>query len=275
MLAKALAHESGACFINLHISTITEKWYGDSNKLVSAVFSLARKLQPSIVFIDEIDAVLGQRRSGEHEASGMVKAEFMTQWDGLTSATRSGSGDPQRICILGATNRIQDIDEAILRRMPKKFPVALPNASQRANIFDLILRGTHIDEPNFDRDYIVRLSAGMSGSDIKEACRDAAMGPVREYIRKMKKEGRLRQGVNPGDVRGLRTEDFFGRGRGLREVDELDEVLDEVVGGKEGAAARRIHTTEESDASSSDTTESAEDKFRDSAYHDVEGARVR
>lgn len=75
MLAKALARESGACFINLHISTLTEKWYGDSNKLVSAVFSLARKLQPSIVFIDEIDAVLGQRRSGEHEASGMVKAE--------------------------------------------------------------------------------------------------------------------------------------------------------------------------------------------------------
>lgn len=75
MLAKALAHESGACFINLHISTLTEKWYGDSNKLVNAVFSLARKLQPTIVFIDEIDAVLGQRRSGEHEASGMVKAE--------------------------------------------------------------------------------------------------------------------------------------------------------------------------------------------------------
>lgn len=77
MLAKALAHESGACFINLHISTLTEKWYGDSNKLVSAVFSLARKLQPSIVFIDEIDAVLGQRRSAEHEASGMVKAEYV------------------------------------------------------------------------------------------------------------------------------------------------------------------------------------------------------
>ena len=61
MLAKALARESGACFINLHISTLTEKWYGDSNKLVSAVFTLARKLQPTIVFIDEIDAVLRSR----------------------------------------------------------------------------------------------------------------------------------------------------------------------------------------------------------------------
>lgn len=75
MLAKAVAHESGASFINLHISTLTEKWYGDSNKLVRAVFSLALKLQPAIIFIDEIDAVLGTRRSGEHEASGMVKAE--------------------------------------------------------------------------------------------------------------------------------------------------------------------------------------------------------
>ena len=75
MLAKALAHESGASFINLHISTMTEKWYGDSNKIVRAVFSLARKMQPAIIFIDEIDAVLGTRRSGEHEASGMVKAE--------------------------------------------------------------------------------------------------------------------------------------------------------------------------------------------------------
>lgn len=75
MLAKALAHESGASFINLHISTLTEKWYGDSNKLVRAVFSLAHKLQPAIIFIDEIDAVLGTRHSGEHEASGMVKAE--------------------------------------------------------------------------------------------------------------------------------------------------------------------------------------------------------
>lgn len=75
MLAKAVAHESGASFINLHISTMTEKWYGDSNKIVRAVFSLARKMQPAIIFIDEIDAVLGTRRSGEHEASGMVKAE--------------------------------------------------------------------------------------------------------------------------------------------------------------------------------------------------------
>ncbi|CAN9109216.1 unnamed protein product [Alternaria alternata] len=268
MLAKALAHESGACFINLHISTLTEKWYGDSNKLVNAVFSLARKLQPSIVFIDEIDAVLGQRRSGEHEASGMVKAEFMTHWDGLASSTSSGTSTPQRICILGATNRIQDIDEAILRRMPKKFPVALPSATQRHNIFSLILRGTKIDHQNFDLNYLVRVSAGMSGSDIKEACRDAAMGPVREYIRRKKADGTLKssKGMAQGDVRGLRTEDFFGRGKGLREMESVDDTREEM----NARVRSTVHTTSEEsvseEASSSESTASGEDRFRDSAY---------
>ncbi|XMA16294.1 hypothetical protein WAI453_009085 [Rhynchosporium graminicola] len=209
MLAKALAHESGACFINLHISTLTEKWYGDSNKLVRAVFSLARKLQPVIVFIDEIDAVLGQRRSGEHEASGMVKAEFMTLWDGLTSSNEVGL--PARIMILGATNRIQDIDEAILRRMPKKFPVSLPTNSQRRRILKLILKDTKTDPDHFDLEYLSRVMAGMSGSDIKEACRDAAMVPVREFIKEQRERGVAISGVRTESVRGVRTEDFFGR----------------------------------------------------------------
>ncbi|OTB03316.1 hypothetical protein M426DRAFT_321885 [Hypoxylon sp. CI-4A] len=208
MLAKAVAHESGASFINLHISTLTEKWYGDSNKLVRAVFSLARKLQPAIIFIDEIDAVLGTRRSGEHEASGMVKAEFMTLWDGLTSANTQGL--PARIVVLGATNRIHDIDEAILRRMPKKFPVSLPDKNQRLRILQLVLKDTKTD-PNFNVEYIARVTAGMSGSDIKEACRDAAMAPVREYIREHRASGSSMSAIDPSRVRGIRTEDFFGR----------------------------------------------------------------
>lgn len=214
MLAKALAHESRATFVNLHISTLTEKWYGDSNKLVNAVFSLARKLQPSIVFIDEIDAVLGTRRSGEHEASGMVKAEFMTHWDGLTSA--DASGEPQRILLLGATNRIQDIDEAILRRMPKKFSVSLPSPSQRMRILGLVLKDTRVDKADFDLEYLVKISAGMSGSDIKEACRDAAMVPVRELIRKKKASGGQMEALNANQVRGLRTSDFFGSAGGAK-----------------------------------------------------------
>ncbi|PHH68886.1 hypothetical protein CDD83_5893 [Cordyceps sp. RAO-2017] len=210
MLAKALAHESGASFINLHISTMTEKWYGDSNKIVRAVFSLARKMQPAIIFIDEIDAILGTRKSGEHEASGMVKAEFMTLWDGLTSANSSGM--PAQIVVLGATNRVDEIDEAILRRMPKKFSISLPGQEQRRRILHLILQDTRKDEENFDIDYVSELTAGMSGSDIKEACRDAALAPVREYLKKV--QGcRGSTEIDPTQVRGIQTSDFIQRER--------------------------------------------------------------
>lgn len=133
----------------------------------------------------------------------------MTLWDGLTSA--NDLGIPDRIMILGATNRIQDIDEAILRRMPKKFPVSLPSNSQRKRILKLILKDTKTDSEHFDIDYLTRVMAGMSGSDIKEACRDAAMVPVREFIREQRERGVTMAGVKAENVRGIRTEDFFGR----------------------------------------------------------------
>lgn len=251
MLAKALAKESEACFINLHISTLTEKWYGDSNKMVNAVFSLAKKLQPCIIFIDEIDAVLRQRSAQDHEASAMVKAEFMTHWDGLLTSTphksNSGggptssststpgstpdlSGNPDdlssdgtpRIMVLGATNRVNDIDEAILRRLPKKFHIPLPDASQRKRILQLVLQGTKLDL-SFDYDELVRQTFGFSGSDLKEACRDAAMVPLRELIRR-RRAAESREGEKDGErggeeddlehPRGVRNSDFFRKESG-------------------------------------------------------------
>ena len=156
MLAKALAKESGATFINIAASVLTNKWFGESNKLVAGLFSLARKTQPSIIFIDEIDSFLRERTKVDHEATAMMKAEFMTcvsafvlfcfvmilashvhrsLWDGLLSGS-------DRILILGATNRIQDIDTAFLRRMPRQFTLPLPNASQREKILSLVSRPT-------------------------------------------------------------------------------------------------------------------------------------
>ncbi|RMZ87636.1 hypothetical protein DV736_g5144, partial [Chaetothyriales sp. CBS 134916] len=251
MLAKALARESGACFINLHISTLTEKWFGDSNKLVNAVFTLARKLEPTIVFIDEIDAVLGTRRSGEHEASGMVKAEFMTHWDGLAST--NAAGQAQRILILGATNRIQDIDDAILRRMPKKFPVGLPTTSQRLKILKIILKDTNLDKEHFDMAYLSRVMAGMSGSEIKEACRDAAMIPVREMIKAQRDQGQSMKQLQPGQVRALRTDDFFmqarkaAAGKKQQEQEEPDD--------REWSTASPSQHSAESEGEMGDTTE--------------------
>ncbi|KAG8929045.1 exosome nuclease subunit [Tulasnella sp. 417] len=84
MLAKALAKESGATFINITASVIQDKWFGESNKLVAGLFSLARKLQPCIIFIDEIDSFLRERSRGDHEVTAMMKAEFMTCVSGST-----------------------------------------------------------------------------------------------------------------------------------------------------------------------------------------------
>ncbi|CAB4399997.1 AAA-domain-containing protein [Rhizophagus irregularis] len=204
MLAKALARESGATFINLHVSTLTDKWFGESNKLVSAVFSVAKKLEPCIIFIDEIDAFLRERRSSDHEVTGMMKAEFMSLWDGLTT------DDSVRIIVLGATNRPNDIDYAILRRMPKRFAISLPNEEQRKNILDIMLQDQHL-ENNFDIGKLVAKTANFSGSDLKEACRNAAMIPIREYMRSHSTSDGDLTDIDPDkvNIRPMRLSDFF------------------------------------------------------------------
>jgi len=167
----------------------------------------------------------------------MVKAEFMTHWDGLLSSSPT-TGNASQILILGATNRIQDIDEAILRRMPKKFPINLPSAPQRQRILLLILKDTKLS-PNFDMEELVRKTAGMSGSDLTEACRDAAMVPIREYIRsftgdegKRRLEAGGRGGISRDEVRGVENSDFFRKGTGGRRPveDEVMEGFERAVG---------------------------------------------
>ncbi|KAJ2860472.1 mitochondrial dynamin GTPase Msp1 [Coemansia erecta] len=176
MMAKALAKESGAVFINIHLSTLQDKWFGESNRLIRAVFSLAEKLQPAIIFIDEIDAFLRTRATTEHEVSSTMKAEFMTLWDGLTSAEGS------RVVVLGATNRPNDIDSAILRRMPKRLYIKPPGPEQRRQILQIMLESADLEQ-GFAFEKLVSATNGMSGSDLKEMCRNAAIKPLREYIR--------------------------------------------------------------------------------------------
>ncbi|TBU23045.1 AAA-domain-containing protein [Dichomitus squalens] len=203
MLAKALAKESGATFINIAASVLTNKWYGESNKLVAGLFSLARKAQPSIVFIDEIDSFLRERTKGDHEVTGMMKAEFMTLWDGLTSGS-------DRILILGATNRPNDIDSAILRRMPKRFSIGLPDVEQRHKILTLMLKDTTLEQ-GFSIRLLAEQSEGLSGSDLKELCRNAAMRPMREFMREANGDHeKLALCEKEGfELRPLTLDDFF------------------------------------------------------------------
>ncbi|SCU90701.1 LANO_0D09670g1_1 [Lachancea nothofagi CBS 11611] len=203
MVAKALAKESGATFVSLRMSSILDKWYGESNKIVDAVFSLANKIQPCIVFIDEIDSFLRERASSDHEVTAMLKAEFMTLWDGLTSNGR--------ILVLGATNRMTDIDSAFLRRLPKRFAIPLPGPQERRQILTILLQGSELDSEKFDLGAIVAATRNMSGSDLKELCRDAALNAAREYIRQKRQLAKTNtaQEDAPQGIRPLRTSDFY------------------------------------------------------------------
>ncbi|KAL8143569.1 hypothetical protein V2J09_016601 [Rumex salicifolius] len=175
MLAKAIAKESGAVFINVRVSNLMSKWFGDAQKLVAAVFTLAYKIQPAIIFIDEVDSFLGQRRNSDHEAMTNMKTEFMALWDGFTTDQNA------RVMVLAATNRPSELDEAILRRFSQAFEIGMPNRKARADIFKVILRGERV-ENGIDYDYLASLCEGYTGSDLTDLCKKAAYRPIRELL---------------------------------------------------------------------------------------------
>lgn len=189
MLAKALATEANASFVNVSMSTITSKWFGEDEKNVRALFSLAAKVSPTIIFIDEVDSMLGQRsRVGEHEAMRKIKNEFMAHWDGLLSKST------ERVLVLAATNRPFDLDEAIIRRFQRRIMVGLPNAESRERILRTLLAKEKLEE-GFDFKELATMTDGYTGSDLKNLCTAAAFRPVRDFLKteqekeKAKKKG--------------------------------------------------------------------------------------
>ncbi|KAL0845750.1 hypothetical protein Bca101_018996 [Brassica carinata] len=210
MLAKAVATEAGANFINISMSSITSKWFGEGEKYVKAVFSLASKIAPSVIFVDEVDSMLGRRENpGEHEAMRKMKNEFMVNWDGLRTKDR------ERVLVLAATNRPFDLDEAVIRRLPRRLMVNLPDATNRSKILSVILSKEEI-APDVDLEAIANMTDGYSGSDLKNLCVTAAHLPIREILEKEKKEKTAAEAENRPtpplysctDIRPLTMADF-------------------------------------------------------------------
>lgn len=209
MLAKAVATQAGANFINVSMATIASKWFGEGEKFVKALFTLASKISPTVIFIDEVDSILGKReRPGEHEAMRKIKNEFMSNWDGLKSK------DNERVLVLAATNRPFDLDDAVLRRLSRRLMVDLPSAENRVKILKVILSKEEL-EPNFDFESLATKTEGYSGSDMKNLSVAAAYQPIREILQKEKDEQELakqegRQFVPPTEIkiRPLTLQDF-------------------------------------------------------------------
>ncbi|KAI3978444.1 hypothetical protein MKX01_015619 [Papaver californicum] len=200
LLAKALATEAGANFISITGSTLTSKWFGDAEKLTKALFSFTSKLAPVIIFVDEVDSLLGARGgANEHEATRRMRNEFMAAWDGLRTK------DSQRILILGATNRPFDLDDAVIRRLPRRIYIDLPDAGNRMKILRIFLAQENL-EPGFKFDELANTTEGYSGSDLKNLCIAAAYRPVQELLEEEKKSGTNNP---PHILRSLKLEDFI------------------------------------------------------------------
>ncbi|CAO3685829.1 unnamed protein product [Umbelopsis vinacea] len=174
LLAKAVAHESKATFFAISASSLTSKFVGESEKLVRALFATARELQPSVIFIDEIDSILTERKDSEHEASRRLKTEFLMQFDGVADNTDFN------VLVLGATNKPQELDQAALRRFAKRIYIPLPSAETRLSLLQHLLKNQDSNISTKEAQEIVRWTEGYSASDMNELAKDAALGPLRE-----------------------------------------------------------------------------------------------
>ena len=170
MLARAVATESQSTFFAISASSLTSKWLGESEKLVRALFALARALAPSIIFVDEIDSLLSSRGgSSEHESTRRVKTEFLIQWSDLQRAAagkeqtdqEKKEGDASRVLVLAATNCPWAIDEAARRRFVRRQYIPLPEEHVRAEQLKTLLGHQKHELSNQDIEVLVQLTDGV------------------------------------------------------------------------------------------------------------------
>ena len=114
LIGKCIASQANATFFSISSSSLTSKWVGDGEKMVRALYAVARDSHPAVIFVDEIDSMLSVRREDENEATRRIKTEFLVQFDGC------GTNSTDRILLIGATNRPFELDDAARRRFRKK-----------------------------------------------------------------------------------------------------------------------------------------------------------
>ncbi|KAF7363385.1 AAA domain-containing protein [Mycena sanguinolenta] len=178
LVVRALAKEAGCRMMAISPSDVMDMYVGEGEKLVKAVFTLARKIAPCVVFLDEIDALFSARVSSRDRAPFShrgVLTEFMQEMDGL----RSSKDD--NVIVIGATNRPFDLDDAVLRRLPRRLLVDLPGERERQEILKILLRDETLG-PDVDIEDIGKKTENFSGSDLKHLCVSAALDAVKEHV---------------------------------------------------------------------------------------------
>lgn len=172
LAAKAVAKESGATMLEVSAADLNDMYVGEGEKNVQALFSLARKLSPCVVFLDEADAMFSARASGKRASHREILNQFLKEWDGM-------SNDSASAFLMVATNRPMDLDDAVLRRLPRRLLVDLPTEADRHKILQIHLRNEEL-ESTVDLADLAKKTPFYSGSDLKNVAVAAALNAVRE-----------------------------------------------------------------------------------------------
>jgi SpoVK/Ycf46/Vps4 family AAA+-type ATPase len=172
LLAKASSNTLNATFFEARLPTLLSKYFGESPKLVSALFNKAKKLQPSLIFIDELDSIAMSRDSNIDESTRRVLSQLLTEIEGFNTSKE------EKILIMGATNKPWDLDEALVSRFQKKIYVPLPDFNARKDVFEIHLKGA--DTNRIDLNNLSKRTEGFSGRDISSLCQEAIIHMVRE-----------------------------------------------------------------------------------------------
>ncbi len=213
LIAKAVASEINATFFNVSAANIVSKWLGESGRLVLKLFELARKNQPAVIFIDELDSI-GVARSGDDVGGERrLKTQLLTELQGLASK------EGERVTVVGATNLPWELDFALRSRFEKRIHVPLPEKIARKAIFEIHMEDVEISD-DVDYSELADLSEGYSGREISVVCREAAMEPIRD----LQKTGRMEDEEEIFDIRPVSREDFLLAIENIRPAISPEEV---------------------------------------------------
>ncbi|MCI0563798.1 MAG: CDC48 family AAA ATPase [Nitrososphaera sp.] len=182
LIAKALASESEANFFIINGPEIMNKYYGETEARLRDIFKEARESSPSIVFIDEIDAIAPKREEAFGDVEKRVVAQLLALMDGMS--------ERGQVIVLGATNRPESLDPALRRpgRFDREIEIGVPNVEGRLEILQIHTRGMPLSEDINLQDLASELH-GYTGADIKALCREAAMKALRRYLPEIDLEG--------------------------------------------------------------------------------------
>ena len=180
LLAAAAAAEIDGYFINVDAASMMSKWLGEAEKNISKLFKMARSLNetervPVLLFIDEIDSLLGTRNS-EVGGEVRVKNQFLTEMDGI-----NGKSKESQLYVIGATNKPWSLEAGFLRRFQKRIYVTLPDNASRTNLFSQYTRPLNV-EGSLKVEDLAKITEGYSASDIKDICQSVQLRVVNELF---------------------------------------------------------------------------------------------